>query len=113
MHKVWLRLLLLALVVPFLFACPTSSSPPEGATPTPTFIPASDGCVPSSVTISDFIVNATIYYTTDGTTPTTSSALYSAPLTGIGSGTVTVKAIAIVSGLNNSAVATVTYGGGC
>ena len=57
----------------------------------------------SKVTISDLNGGATIYYTTDGTTPTTSSATYSAPFT-VASGT-TVQAIAIHPGYLDSDVA--------
>jgi hypothetical protein len=53
---------------------------------------------------------ATIYYTTNGSTPTTSSSLY--PSDGIllsGTGSKTVKPIGVKSGLSNSAVATATF----
>ena len=48
-----------------------------------------------------------IRYTTNGTTPTGSSTLYTAPITL--SSNITLKAIAIKSGLNNSAVLEVAY----
>jgi Fn3 associated len=51
-----------------------------------------------------------MYYTTDGSTPTTSSSVYTSD--GIilsGTGTKTVKAIGVKSGLSNSAVATATF----
>ncbi len=51
--------------------------------------------------------DATIYYTTNGETPTTESDIYSAPFTV--AATTTVKAIAVASGLENSAVALATY----
>ena len=51
--------------------------------------------------------NATIYYTLDGTEPTTSSPVYSAPLTL--TDTTTVKAFARDPAGNESAVQTVTY----
>ena len=57
----------------------------------------------SQVIISD-LTGATIYYTTDGSTPTTSSATYSTPFT-VSSAT-TVKAIATHDGYLNSDVAT-------
>ena len=47
---------------------------------------------------------ATIYYTTDGSTPTTSSNQYSGSLAGLAAMT-TVKAIAVKTGWNNSPVA--------
>jgi hypothetical protein len=53
---------------------------------------------------------ATMRYTTNGSTPTTSSSLYTSD--GImlsGAGTKTVKAIGVKSGLSNSAVATATF----
>ena len=75
---------------------------------TPTFSPGGGtyaGLV--TVTISDATSGATIYYTTDGSTPTTSSAVYTAPLTF--TQTTTLKALAAGSGLANSAVASAKY----
>ena len=84
------------------------------AAPTPTFSPAAGtyGYLDwTTVTISDANPNATIYYTvtngTSGTAPTTSSPVYSGPV-GVGP-TQTIEAMAVVSGLSNSAVATATY----
>ena len=51
--------------------------------------------------------NASIYYTIDGSTPTKDNYLYSAPLTM--TSTITLKAIAIISGWTSSDVTTVVY----
>jgi uncharacterized repeat protein (TIGR02543 family) len=59
-------------------------------------------------TITSSTSGATIYYTVDGSTPTISSTLYSAPRTFSAAGTYTVKAIAVKSGMTNSAVASTT-----
>ena len=50
---------------------------------------------------------AEIYYTTDGTTPTTASRLYTAPISV--DKTTTIKAVAVKTDYTNSGVATFTY----
>ncbi|MBR6175006.1 MAG: chitobiase/beta-hexosaminidase C-terminal domain-containing protein [Bacteroidales bacterium] len=78
--------------------------------PTPVLTPATaveDSLV--TVTMSCTVADAAIHYTTDGTEPTATSAVYSAPVTFNTPGTYTVKALAMKSGWENSAVATGTY----
>src|SRR5205085_686379 len=60
-----------------------------------------------SVTITDSTPGATIYYTTDGTTPTTSSTQYTGPFSV--TTTQTIKAIATAPGYTASAVASAAY----
>ena len=49
---------------------------------TPTFSPGTETYTSvQTVTISDTTAGATIYYTTDGTAPTTASSVYSTPIT--------------------------------
>ena len=84
-----------------------------GGTPTPTcatptFNPAAGTYTQAqTVTISCATEGATIYYTTDGNDPTTSSSEYSTPLTI--SQTTTVKAIAVKDGFDDSSIASATY----
>jgi LysM repeat protein len=76
--------------------------------PAPTISPAAGTYATSqTVTISDSTTGTTIYYTTNGTTPTTSSTVYSGPITV--NATETIEAIAVEMGYSNSAVATATY----
>jgi hypothetical protein len=63
---------------------------------------------PQNVTLSDSTAGAVIYYTTNGTTPTTSSSVYSGTIP-VGMGTTTIEAMAMASGASQSAVATATY----
>ncbi len=75
---------------------------------TPAFSPGSGTYSSSqSVSLSDATPGATIYYTTDGSTPTASSSAYSTPITV--SATTTINAIAIAPGYANSPVASATY----
>lgn len=60
-----------------------------------------------SVTLTTATGGAAIYYTTDGSTPTTSSTLYSGAISI--SVTTTLKAIAALAGYNNSSVLTAAY----
>src|SRR5207237_316139 len=74
---------------------------------TPTFSPVGGSYASAqTVTISDATSGATLYYTTDGTIPATSSTVYSGPITV--STSQTVKAIA-VSGSASGAVGSAIY----
>ena len=76
--------------------------------PTPTFSPAAGTYTSAqTVTISDSTSGATVYYTTNGSTPTTSSAVYSSAITV--SATETLEALATHSGDSNSAVGSAAY----
>jgi len=87
-------------------------APPPAAPPT--FSPGA-GTYTSvqTVSLADATPGAAIYYTTDGSTPTTSSTLYSGPITvsGVLSQTVTetINAIATETGYSASPVASAVY----
>ena len=75
---------------------------------TPSFTPAGGTYVGSAtVTISDATSGATIHYTTDGSTPTASSPVYSGPI--LVTQTTTIRAMATASGMTDSDVASATY----
>lgn len=75
---------------------------------TPAFgVPAGTYSAPQTVGLSCATAGASIYYTTDGSTPTASSALYTAPITV--SSTQTIQAIAVKTGMTNSIVASAAY----
>jgi hypothetical protein len=77
-------------------------------TAAPTFLPTPGSySAAQSVTLADATAGATIYYTTDGTTPTTSSAKYAAAIAV--STTKTIKAITTAPGYSASPVATAAY----
>jgi N-acetylneuraminic acid mutarotase len=89
---------------------PVASSTYTIASPaaTPVFsVPAGTFTSIQSVAITDATVGAVIYYTTDGTTPTSASTVYGGPITV--SKSETLKAIATASGFSTSAVATSSY----
>jgi RHS repeat-associated protein len=90
-----------------------SNSPVASATytiqaPAPTFsLSAGTYVGMQTLSISDANPSATIYYTMDGSTPTTSSSVY-VGATGLDV-TGTWKAIAVVTGYSNSSVASASY----
>ena len=78
------------------------------AAATPTFSPpAGSYSNAQSVAISCSTPSSTIYYTTNGTTPTTSSPVYSSPV--VVSATETVQAIATAPGFTQSSVGSASY----
>ena len=75
---------------------------------TPTFSPTGGTYTSAqSVTLTESTTGATVYYTTDGTTPTTGSTKYTGAITV--SSTETIHAIAVASGFSNSAVVSAAY----
>lgn len=78
-----------------------------GVTPTQTVATPTISISGSTATISCSTSGATIYYTTNGNTPTTSSTQYTGAITL--SSACTIKAIAVKSGMNNSSVASQSY----
>ena len=82
-----------------------SSSNPQAAAPSISTAAAQNGAV--IVTLATTTPGATIYYTVDASTPTTSSAIYEAPF--LVASNLTLNAIATASGDTNSTVATQTF----
>jgi hypothetical protein len=95
--------------VPFAVTVSTTS-PPTVATPV-VQPPTGFFVQPVNVSMSDATPGATIFYTTDGTQPTTASNPYTGPFTVqfTGAAGTTVMAKAVLAGWNDSAVATVVY----
>lgn len=84
---------------------PLDSDLPPAVTP---LLSAPSGTYTSgSLSITNDMANASIYYTTDGTTPSAKSNLYTEqiPITN----SVTISAIAIAPGYSNSGIASATY----
>jgi hypothetical protein len=77
------------------------------AAATPTFSPAGGTYTSQQTVTISSTPGATIYYTTNGATPTTSSTPYTGPITV--SSSETINAIATASGYMTSAVGTATY----
>ncbi len=77
-------------------AAPTASKP-EGAIPTGTILG-----------LSTATPGAAIYYTTDGTSPSTQSTKYQAPFM-VDRNNSTIKAIAVKSGMEDSSISTFAY----
>ena len=70
--------------------------------------PAPGTVVPgTAVTLSTETPDATVYYTTDGTTPTETSTKYTSPITI--NEAVSIKAIAVKAGLDNSEISSFNY----
>jgi sugar lactone lactonase YvrE len=83
----------------------------QNAVSMPTFNPP-EGTYNSdqSITLESKTAGATIYYTLDDTTPTTSSTKYITPISISGDGTKkTIQAIAVKSGLTNSSIGTSSF----
>jgi len=79
-----------------------------GTAPTPQFSPAAGSySTAQAVNIYDITPGAIIYYTTDGTTPTTASAVYTDPV--VVAANQTIHAFAAISGLTRSAAISAAY----
>ncbi len=82
----------------------------EPSTPAPVFTPVSSTfATPVTVTITDAIAGATIYYTTNGTLPTTGSTVYESSNPPVVSTDETITAIASAAGYLQSAPSSATY----
>jgi beta-glucanase (GH16 family) len=83
----------------------TTSSTAQAAAPTVTTAAAQNGAV--VVRLSSITSGATIYYTVDGSTPTTASQIYEAPF--LVASNLTLQAIAAGSGNSASSIASQTF----
>jgi hypothetical protein len=96
---------LIRLTALLLFGTPLAAL---AQTATPDFTPPGGSYAqPITLQLSDITAGTTIYYTTDGTTPTTGSPQFTGPIP-ISAGTTTVQAIAVINAVS-STVATATY----
>ncbi len=84
---------------------PVGNTSTPAATPTVTAAAAQNGA--QIVSLADATGGATIYYTLDGSAPSTTSPVYEAPF--LVASTLTVKALATASGYATSAVASQSY----
>lgn len=84
---------------------PTPPATSSAATPTISTAAAQNGAL--IVSIADATAGATLYYTLDGSTPTTNSQIYQAPF--LVSSNITVKVLAAASGFSNSAIASQSF----
>lgn len=80
-----------------------------GTVPAPPIFSVAPGvyCSAQMITISDTTAGATIYYTMNGTMPTTGSTVYSGPITV--SSSETLNAVAAANGFASSAKSTAAY----
>ncbi len=86
-----------------------STQAPGPAAAAPVFSPqAGSYSTTQNITLSSATVGSVIYYTTNGTTPTTSSPIYTSAIA-VAAGTTTIEAMAVASGYSQSTVATATY----
>ena len=77
---------------------------------TPTFSPAGGTfSAAQSVILSDATPGASVFYTTDGSTPSSSSILYTSAIVISSSSTITIRAMATAAGFLNSAVTSAVY----
>ncbi|MGA3049593.1 MAG: chitobiase/beta-hexosaminidase C-terminal domain-containing protein, partial [Terracidiphilus sp.] len=89
-------------------ATTASANPVTSQAPAPVFAPVAGAySTTQMVTLSDATAGATIYYTTDGTAPTTGSYAYSSPIAV--SSTQTIKAVAVAAGYTQSAFTAAAY----
>lgn len=80
----------------------------NGQVATPSFAPAAGAvAVNTPVTIASATAGASIYYTTNGDAPTVASTPYTVPV--VVTGAMTIKALAVKSLFNNSAVGSAAY----
>jgi legume-like lectin family protein/chitobiase/beta-hexosaminidase-like protein len=70
--------------------------------------PAGSYTTAQNVTITESTFGAAIYYTTNGTAPTTASSIYSSPIA-VGAGTTQIEAMAVASGSSQSVTVNATY----
>lgn len=98
-----------------VIGCPSYTDSAQGSATynfaaTPTISPAAGlYFVQQSITLACSTGSPSIYYTTDGSTPTTGSTLYSGAFNSASSGSQTIKALCTATGYGNSTAASSTY----